>query len=779
MGDNPYFGGDVPYRGDVNSWDGSGAQPNIGTKNTPSETPTSGFNNSPPTSTALNVAPTDDYTGWNWEEILNGVLGLALPSRNQVTDLRWTVTDSNMNEDHSLFKIFGAAWFTNGQKDFLVYLNPAIQDQGGPWDEFYNVPANKIANATSGPYFPGVLDPKDFASAAAAIQGVEGLYGNAGAAFGIIEMGLNSEASEFKGQAGQAFYQLIDNLNTYAQSIYTQMTPSVGGSYSDLISAAGQEVKTFVLGLWNALVNWSQQRLDWSPLGAIFQALLDGGIIVNGGNQNTAAEGGSGYSVSNALEDTPFGNLLNDDGWVQVEAAAKDLWNASVASSLDAVALPLVTALATAFLNATDTMQPLSPPTMQPITTTSANTPGLNVPAGLNGAAGLNTPSALTAGLNGSAGLNTPSALTSGLNGAAGLNTPSAVTAGLNTPSDLSATVGGDSGLNTPAVSLGSAGTGAAAAALNTPAAGLNDQGLNAASPLSADVANPNTVAAALGIPPAAASDLQTALGDSQAAGSQLQRALSLAPSSGPLHNTLESALAANGQQQKALQSALTGNTPVSTALGNALADNKAAQADLQRALAQAPPTGPLHDELASALADTRHTGTALHQALTSAGIPAELGHIDSSPTAGLGGLAPLLNGGQGMVASVGPQSPLAAGASGAAGVNGLSSGLAAGAAAAPGTLTSPAAAGAGSSGVPFFSPMAGGGMNGGAQGQPQERERTTWLAEDEDVWGTDPDVTPHVLGRDFADDDELDDYEDYAEPEPESRRAPDRARGR
>src|SRR5882724_9751195 len=135
------------YHDDINSFDGSGAQPNVGTKDTPSKTPTSGFNNSPPTATALNVASTDDTTNWSWEQILNGVLGLTLPARNQITDLRWTVTDSNMDDDHSLFKIFGAAW---ARKDFLVYLNPALQHAGGPWDAFYNTPSHSLAAAIAG-----------------------------------------------------------------------------------------------------------------------------------------------------------------------------------------------------------------------------------------------------------------------------------------------------------------------------------------------------------------------------------------------------------------------------------------------------------------------------------------------------------------------------------------------------------------------------------------------------------------------------------------------------
>ncbi len=57
---------------------------------------------------------------------------------------------------------------------------------------------------------------------------------------------------------------------------------------------------------------------------------------------------------------------------------------------------------------------------------------------------------------------------------------------------------------------------------------------------------------------------------------------------------------------------------------------------------------------------------------------------------------------------------------------------------------------GAGSgNGVPFYPPSAGGAGGTGGAGQGKgERDRTTWLAEDEETWGTDPTVAPGVLGR-------------------------------
>jgi hypothetical protein len=62
-----------------------------------------------------------------------------------------------------------------------------------------------------------------------------------------------------------------------------------------------------------------------------------------------------------------------------------------------------------------------------------------------------------------------------------------------------------------------------------------------------------------------------------------------------------------------------------------------------------------------------------------------------------------------------------------------------------PGAAGAPG--GTGSGGVPFFPPMAGGGL-GGAGDKPKERERQTWLAEDESVWGTGDEAGIAVIGR-------------------------------
>ncbi|WP_051797186.1 hypothetical protein [Catenuloplanes japonicus] len=70
-----------------------------------------------------------------------------------------------------------------------------------------------------------------------------------------------------------------------------------------------------------------------------------------------------------------------------------------------------------------------------------------------------------------------------------------------------------------------------------------------------------------------------------------------------------------------------------------------------------------------------------------------------------------------------------------------------------PGTGGTGGASGSGGIGSPGMGGMPmmggmGGGMPGGKGGDDKERERKTWLEEEEEVWGTDPDVAPAVVGR-------------------------------
>ena len=72
----------------------------------------------------------------------------------------------------------------------------------------------------------------------------------------------------------------------------------------------------------------------------------------------------------------------------------------------------------------------------------------------------------------------------------------------------------------------------------------------------------------------------------------------------------------------------------------------------------------------------------------------------------------------------------------------------------APGTAGTAGTAG-GRGGMPFMPPMGGGGMGGDSE--KKERERQTWLSEDEKVWGTDVTASLGVIGRPEDDEEEID----------------------
>ncbi|MEU4776488.1 hypothetical protein [Micromonospora sp. NPDC023633] len=62
--------------------------------------------------------------------------------------------------------------------------------------------------------------------------------------------------------------------------------------------------------------------------------------------------------------------------------------------------------------------------------------------------------------------------------------------------------------------------------------------------------------------------------------------------------------------------------------------------------------------------------------------------------------------------------------------------------------LPQPGGGGMPGGGMPFMPPMMPGMGGAPQQGQDRDRQRSTWLKEDEKVWGTDPDCAPAVIGR-------------------------------
>ena len=342
-----------------------GGDPDPGNFNDPTSPPDSG-SGQPPSSKPVNVPAGNDYTGWNWEQALVGVLGLQLPSRDDVTNQRWTAINFNSPGGTGMYRIYAASWRkgtgAGAHQDTFVYLNPGLLQPGGIWDNYYHQPGQALfnANGSSGSgagtsNYTGVqLDPRTFATAAAAVQGVIGLLDRSNNTMERLSFTLEGDQSAFKGQAGEAFSQLIDNLYKVVGGDLTQMTSP--NNYAQLITDAGNQASGFLLSTWNAMMSWSAM-LDHSPLGAIYQALLDKGVIVSAG-------GGNYQLADTHSTDSPFGDLTSADAWMNVEADAKELWLQSVASALDPVIQTALNGLVTSYGKATSGSAPLTAPTL-------------------------------------------------------------------------------------------------------------------------------------------------------------------------------------------------------------------------------------------------------------------------------------------------------------------------------------------------------------------------------------------------------------------------------
>jgi hypothetical protein len=742
----------------------------------------------PTTVNAATSPNNQEYHNWSWEEILNVVMTLGLPDRGEISNGRWTGIETGSSGDAGRFYIYGVTW-TNiqGHQDSLVYLAPALTTPNAPWPVFVNNPAQALSSLVPGPdddYLFSAngpttsLDPSTFVGPITALGGAESYYANATQTLGNIVAGLGDDNTQFQGQAGGAFTQLVGGLyqqvNYVSTTIGTPDPHSLSGyslsSYSQQLWQAGEAAGAFMYSIRNAYAAWSN-LMEFSPLGAILAALIQKGVVVG-------TPGNWDINSSMVPRDSPFGDLSTDAAWVEVETLAKQLWNSTLVNALDYAAQNAVQELIEQYNDTAMSLKELSPPPVQPITTNAA--PNVNnVASDTNNALNslFDNDQNLAGAMDGVIG--DINSLGNGLGSLyGGLN---------NTDSGLGSLY---DGLNNTDSGLGSLYGG-----LNSTDSGLGS--------LLGGSGNPNNALNGSGSTTSGA--LQQALDDNEGTQNALQSALSggeVSPDS-RLGTALQSALNGSNQVQSALNTAAAadGTTSGKAALNNALTDNQAVQKALNEALAsgQVPATGPLRSALDKALADTNSTSTALHQALAGQGVLTEpnIGALSSS--VGLAGVGA----GSGLASSA-LRGGLGAGGIGTSGLGASGLGTsastpllthvapAAAAASAPvssGAFVSPAtqtaattetSAGGAGDAFPMYSPMAGGGGMMGGAGQMmgnQERERSTWLAEDEEIWGTDPSVGPQVIGRNFAMAEEPEDDDAFAERP--SRPAPQRPQPR
>jgi len=793
-------------------YNGISSNPNIGTYNTPSRTNpnTHGNGAGPGPANAVRAPGGRDYTTWNWEQILNGVLGIALPSRDSVASGRWTTIEFNSDgEGSNLWYIMGITWNPKHQ-DVLIFLNPDLLNPKNAWDVFFNQPKSMLKPTFNNPpdytQLPNV-DPRTFMDAEYAVAEVTGLYANAASLFNAISAQLQGEASQYQGKGGQAFAEIIDNFQTDSNATFNQLANHP--PYWMLIDGARYALLNFLGAVYNSYLNWTDQ-MTYSPLGAIIQVLINGDVI-------HVADGK--YTIPGNMKVTNLGDLTTLGAWLNIEKQAQSLWKNTVVSFLDGPSQAALHSLVDAYANTTS-IQPIQPVALAQITPPTPNVNSVanaygsgiangvgniegflnNLPNYLNNAFGDvyrgqaaennfvgNLPNYINHEVQGVAnGIGNTDNYLAGLpnyiNGLAkahsqpnlqfpNIEQPATANPGVTAPTSLpqtspgaipnvaspSAVPQGNLGA-VPQTSLGAIPNAASPSAVPQGSLGAVPQTSLGAVPQGSLGAVPQT---SLG----ASTPLSKALATDQALNGAIGQALTSGqvPASGPLTTDLKNVAADSGNLTSALDQAAAGGS-----IPSAIAANDALNSALRSAIAKAPPTGPLHNALENALGDSDKLNGLLHQALAGTG---QAGLVATPPLADASVVTPGqgLLGNKALLSSL-QQAPLV-------GTAGAPAGAAAALPASSGKFVSPVAAAAGApaaaseaksaGAVPFYPPMAGGmGMGGmGGQNGSGERERTTWLAEDEDVWGTDPDVAPQVLGRDMSEEEDAAEvFEEFVE---------------
>jgi hypothetical protein len=624
--------------------------------------------------------PNEDYGNWLWEQILNEVLGLQapweMPDRSEISNYRWTGLEFDSKGDGGHFYIYGVTHGKHGA-DTLVYLNDDLVAQGAPWNTFQYSPYAAMYDPDTGKinYYSThlTIDPNTFIGPQQALLDAELFFLNAAVLLNGFSNDLMSDESQFQGQAGAAFAQLIWDLWHQADVVANQMANSQSG-FSDDLDNAQQAATAFLISVWNAYANWTAQ-MQYSPLGAILYVLTNSNPPV--------VVGEPGYWNTNPSMDptnTPFGDLSTDAGWRNVDKHAQAVWLKLLVEALDLPAQAALMKLVNAYQQTqNELINVVAPPNPQitppqpnygsgginlpPIEMPSINVPGINIPpmppikmpsinfpsyASMNpnvpSGSQMNIPSQYSAMVNPSVGgggllspntggmlsladdqalpsvFNALSALSNldnsgfngALNGLAGLGQGLSGLGGgvLNGLTGLGSL--DNSGFNGALNGLSGLGQGLQSLGAVPPASQLNS-GLLASVPAGSSSLNtPGLPQAALGATPAPA-QIQSALGSSGQTQAAINQALASGqvPPGSALATDLNNAEQNNGQVQS-----LLGSNPTATSLQQALADNAATQEDLQKALMLAPASGPLHNALEQALTSTGQTQSALNGAL-------------------------------------------------------------------------------------------------------------------------------------------------------------------
>jgi hypothetical protein len=568
---------------------------------------------------------------------------------------------------------------------------------------------------------------------------------------------IGDTGSDWQGSAAAAFKWTLLQFAGELQNLHVQLNTPMN-RWTDLYYAGIQQFKTFD-ALNNAFTAW-QSNTYCGPLGCIGEAIaaaMNGVSLVPTSNSTYYGGyyGGSyGPAYPTMTINAPgYGSPTDSSFWTAIEATAKQNWLANVTNVLDAVATPAMATLGTSYQTAINGLGSLVQITLEaPPTDVNVNG-GPNTGDGSSGNLNLNTNT-------GDPNINTgdPTITGGGSGGAGNLNLGNTNTgANTNTPDDLATITGGGSG---GAGNLGTnTNTGDPDFAVTGGGSGAN---LNTADdePSEDTITGPNgnTLDDSAGDPievPAGS----TISSDGEVIGPNGSPVLGAngQPLTVPKGSTIGQSNGAAGNVVVPQGSKINTNGTVTGPNGKEVLDSNGNPLVLAKG-STIGADGTVLGPNGKAVPLSSQLLTDQEQALSGPGSTVLTGTGDGS-VAALQTSVPTVGGAQitgtgtGMDQAsldhggVPTETSLATtGTATTSSDDGLTSALGSGTGSSTGTTSGTSSTT--SSGDEM--PMMPGGMGGGGMGQQggQDRQRTTWLAEEEEVWGTDIDAVSGTIGR-------------------------------
>ncbi|MGW3635124.1 hypothetical protein ACWD7F_34145 [Streptomyces sp. NPDC005122] len=565
----------------------------------------------------------------------------------------------------------------------------------GPLAKFTH--AGEILNAVNPPNENDTTSSNSFSSAAFALQGVDEWLQDWMPTIRGWSDELNVSGGNWNGSAASEFKWMLDQFHIELQKMHLQLT---NAPYLEDLGHNGDVLWTATGKVNEAFQTWFNSLYAW-PVNCVENALY---LATRGKGPDVTLwpDGSLKYFTFN----TPLGEVQTQEFWDNLEAAAKQIWMDNVHTLLDSVANTWLGRLDSSYATSISDFSR----GLQPVSLGAPPAPDLNTLGGGN--TDLKTPG------GGNTDLNTLGGGNSNLNTLGGGNSNLNVPGGLNSPSTIS---GGNQG--TPILdSKGNPVMGPDGKPLTLPPGGYIGAG--------------GQLFGADGKPVMINGKSVNAPKGSRAAPSDT-------PNGGNAMVPPDSTIGKDGTVTD-----LQGHT-VLDANGNpvVLAKGDKIAADGTVLSPDGKPVSASAQQLANEQARINTQGT-LQRPTTS------FSEIGNGP--GLLG-ATGIGGGSLGVGDAGRLIGTSRGMSPAALANGgvLPEGAAAeaGKTAAEMAAAEPEMAGQGVSTMsepPMIPPMGGMGMGGGLGGAQAEkdRQRTTWLAEDEEVWGTESGTISGVIGR-------------------------------